>query len=558
MRTIRITLAQINTTVGDFDGNVNRMLAALREAENAGSDLAVFPELAIAGYPPEDLLLKSGFLHACTEAFDRFRSSVGNTPVVVGYVRGEGPVANAAALIRNGETLCTYDKAFLPNYGVFDEKRYFTAGNAVSSFRIGDVHLGLSICEDTWVDNGPHKTLSLYHQVDCILNLSASPFHAGKIRERRELLATRARESNAAFVYVNLVGGQDELVFDGGSLVYSRTGECLLVAPSFLEAVCHIDLSFEGLGNRNTICPTVIDRSNDPREPLTPMISPDLSVPEEVLEALVLGTGDYIRKNRFSKVVIGLSGGIDSALVAAVAVSALGPENVVGVTMPSKYTSEGTRSDAEILARNLGIEFHEIPIGPAFGAFTDSLSPLFEGRAADVAEENIQARVRGTLLMALSNKFGWLVLTTGNKSEMATGYATLYGDMAGGFAVIKDVPKTMVYKVSRLINEQAGREVIPESIIDRPPTAELRPNQKDSDSLPPYDILDGILKAYIEDDEGVDTIAAMGYDRETVRRVAGLVDRSEYKRRQAPPGVKITPRAFGRDRRLPITNRFRP
>jgi len=563
MRTLRITLAQVNTTVGDFDGNVDRCLDAVRDAENRGSDLVVFPELAIAGYPPEDLLLKPGFLSRGAEALDRFASGVGDICAVVGFVDAETSpraVYNAAAVVHRGEIRLVYRKMFLPNYGVFDEKRYFTPGKEAMSFTLGDTAVGMSICEDTWMEDGPHCELSgAGHHVDLILNLSASPFHAGKIHERADLLSRRSRTGGFGLVYVNLVGGQDEIVFDGGSMVFDRNGACIGKACAFGEELMTVDMTFDGDRSETGAAAAVIPCPGDGGRPAVERsVAPALTPDEEILEALVLGTRDYIRKNGFSEVVIGLSGGIDSSLVAAVAVRALGPENVVGVTMPSRYTSEGTRSDAEVLADNLGIRFMEIPISPVFDAFTDALAGPFAECEPDVTEENLQARIRGTLLMALSNKFNWLVLTTGNKSEMATGYATLYGDMAGGFAVLKDLPKLKVFSISRLFNEQEGRGIIPESIIVRPPSAELRPDQKDSDSLPPYEILDPILKAYIEDDMGVDGIAALGFDRETVRRVVRLCDIAEYKRRQAPPGVKITPRAFGRDRRLPITNRFRP
>ena len=559
MRQLRITLAQINTTVGDLDGNVYRCIEAVEEAEAVGSDMIVFPELTLAGYPPEDLLLKPGFLIKCREALEHFTGSIGDKLcAVVGFVDGTGPVYNAAAVISERKIHRIYHKMFLPNYGVFDEKRYFAPGHEVVSFMLGDVHTGLSICEDIWEENGPHKTLCMYHDVDVILNLSASPFHTGKLHERAELLSGRSRSSNAAIVYVNLVGGQDELVFDGGSLVFDKQGTCIAKAPSFTEQLCYIDLEFDEHVPEVRRSSASLHVRTVVKEEITPAIARNLTEEEEILEALILGTRDYLHKNGFSKALTGLSGGIDSSLVAAVAVEALGADNVIGVTMPSKYTSDGTRTDAEILAKNLGIRFIELPISRVFDAFNDTLSDVFKECEHDVTEENIQARIRGALLMALSNKFGWLVLTAGNKSEMATGYATLYGDMAGGFAVIKDVPKLMVYRLSRLINERAGREIIPESVITREPTAELRPDQKDSDSLPPYDVLDGILKAYIEDDMGVEAIVSLGFDHETVKRVVRLCDMSEYKRRQAPPGVKITPRAFGRDRRLPITNRFKP
>ncbi len=558
MRNLRITLAQINTTVGDLDGNVDKALEAVAKSIEAGSDLVVFPELTITGYPPEDLLLKPGFIKAGREALDRFVAGVGDVTAVIGFVDGSGPIYNAAAVVSRGKIHAVYRKMFLPNYGVFDEKRYFASGSEPLSFMLGNVAVGLNICEDTWVENGPHCTLFTGHHVDILLNLSASPFHAGKIHERAAMLKERSRGANAWIAYANLVGGQDELVFDGGSMLFDNQGECRITGPVFEEGLVTGDIVFEGDSAASVPVAARIEVASSAKTEQVPVVREKLSHDEEILEALVLGTRDYIRKNGFKRVVIGLSGGIDSTLVAAVAVRALGAENVVGVTMPSKYSSEGTRSDAELLANNLGMEFHEIPVSTAFGAFRESLAGLFEGCDEDVTEENLQARVRGMLLMALSNKFGWLVLTTGNKSEMATGYATLYGDMAGGFAVIKDVPKLTVFSISRLINEQAGRKIIPESVITRPPSAELRPDQKDSDSLPEYEILDPILKAYIEDDMGVENIVALGYDRDTVKRIVRLCDLSEYKRRQAPPGVKITPRAFGRDRRLPITNRFRP
>ncbi|MCE5248841.1 NAD+ synthase [bacterium] len=558
MRGLRITIGQINPTVGDLEGNVDRCLEAVAAAAERGSDLVVFPELAVTGYPPEDLLLKPGFLKRCRTAIERFADGVTDICAVIGFVDGVGPVYNAAAVISGKTIYSVYHKMFLPNYGVFDEKRYFTPGSQPVSFMLGTVGIGLNICEDIWVENGPYGTLMGDHRVDMLLNLSASPFHAGKVHEREELLRKRSSTGGAAIVYVNLVGGQDEIVFDGGSLVFDRDGNYIHKAPAFVETLATFDMEFSGPAPGGHMASARIGLHVHKKPPVEPIISRALTHDEEILEALVLGTRDYILKNGFSKVVIGLSGGIDSALVAAIAVHALGAENVIGVTMPSQYTSTGTRSDAGILADNLGIRFMEIPISPIFGAFNESLADAFRGYGQDVTEENIQARIRGTLLMALSNKFGWLVLTTGNKSEMATGYATLYGDMAGGFAVIKDVPKTTVFRISRLVNSQAGREIIPESIITRAPSAELRPDQKDSDSLPEYPVLDPIIKAYIEEDQGIEDIVAMGFDREMVQKVVRISDRSEYKRRQAPPGVKITPRAFGRDRRLPLTNRFRP
>ena len=560
MKKLRITIAQVNTTVGDLDGNVGRCLEAVETAKGQGSDLVVFPELALTGYPPEDLLLKPAFLARCRGAVERFAEGVGDDIcAIVGFVDGTGPVVyNAAAVVKGRKIHSVYRKMCLPNYGVFDEKRYFSPGGKPMSFLLGNTAVGVTICEDIWEDNGPWREMSKNNEIDLLVNLSASPFHVGKHDERTALIEKRAADIGTAIVYVNLVGGQDEIVFDGGSFVYARQGECILRAPSFVETVASVDLDFGESHHDLDKAVTLIELSDSKKPALETVLEPQLSGDEDIFEALVLGTRDYIRKNGFSKVVIGLSGGIDSSIVAAVAVRALGAENVTGVTMPSQYTSGGTRSDAGLLAENLGIRFLEIPILPVFTAFNDSLADAFEGCSPDVTEENIQARTRGTLLMALSNKFNCLVLTTGNKSEMATGYATLYGDMAGGFAVIKDVPKLTVYRISRLINEQAGKLVIPESVLTRPPSAELRPDQKDSDSLPDYDILDPILKAYIEEDQGIDDIVSLGFDRKTVLHIVGLCDRSEYKRRQAPPGVKITHRAFGRDRRLPITNRFKP
>ncbi len=559
MKRLRIALAQINTTVGDFAGNVELCLASARQAEGVGADLVVFPELALAGYPPEDLLLRHGFLLRGMRARDEFARGLGNICAVAGFADWDGrKVYNAAAVAAGGEVRCVYHKMHLPNYGVFDERRYFTPGEKPLFFLLGDILVGITICEDIWVEEGPHRELGLAQRSDVIVNISASPFHAGKIRQREELMRERSLATDTPIVYVNLVGGQDELVFDGGSLAFDRAGNRVLRAASFEEELAVIDLELANTRRDVDLACVRIPRA-PVRNPASihTSIAADLTEEEEILRALTVGSRDYIRKNGFQKAVIGLSGGLDSALVAAIATRALGEENVIGVTMPSRYTSEETYTDAGKLARNLGILLIELPIRETFDAFLDALGDVFRDIPEDVTEENIQARVRGTLLMALSNKFGWLVLTTGNKSETATGYCTLYGDMAGGFAIIKDVPKTMAYRICRYINEEAGKEIIPESILQRPPTAELRPNQKDQDFLPPYEILDPILKLYIEDDLGVEDIVGKGFDPDTVKRVARLCDISEYKRRQAPPGVKITPRAFGRDRRLPITNRFR-
>ena len=506
MRRFRVALAQINPTVGDLAGNVARIRAVLEQARGVGAQLVAFPELAITGYPPEDLLFKSAFIEANLKALAEVAAATAGLTAVVGFVDKRDDIFNAAAVLHDGAVAGVYHKQYLPNYGVFDENRYFQAGTEAPVFTLGEMSFGVNICEDIWYPTGP-TTRQALAGAELVVTINASPYHAGKGHLRERMNATRAADDVVCLAFVNMVGGQDELVFDGGSL----DGPLLLLAPPV----------------------------------------------DEVYEALVLGTRDYVRKNGFTHVVIGLSGGIDSSVVAAIAVEALGRENVTGVTMPSPYSSSGTRGDARRLARNLGIDFLTLPITPVFKGFKRTRAAPFKGLKEDVAEENIQARVRGTLLMALSNKFGWLVLTTGNKSEIAVGYSTLYGDMAGGFAVIKDVPKTLVYEVSRHVNARAGRAVIPESVFDRAPSAELRPDQTDQDTLPPYAELDAILQAYVEEDRGVSDLVARGFGEETVRRVIRMVDVNEYKRRQGPIGVKITPRAFGRDWRLPIVNRFR-
>ncbi len=554
MSTLRIALAQVNVTVGDLSGNRLKLAAACERARAAGADLVTFPELSLAGYPPEDLLLRPGFLRDCRRELEALAPATAGLVAVVGVPEAEaGRLYNSAAVLEDGRLAGFYRKVELPNYGVFDEKRYFTPGDRPFILDVKGAKIAVTVCEDLWVPGSPVERWPAEAGARLVVNLSASPFHAGKLAERGATLARYARATGATVLYNNLVGGQDELVFDGGGLAVSPAGEVLAAARRFDEDFLVLDV--ELAGGRCLVSGVRCQCSAEP--PLHPPPS-TLHPLEEVYSALVLGTRDYLHKNGFRKAVLGLSGGIDSSLVACVAVEALGVENVVGVTMPSQFTSGGTRSDAEALATNLGIRFLEIPIGGVYGRYLADLAPAFGGGEPGLAGENLQARIRGNLLMALSNKFGWLVLTTGNKSEVAAGYCTLYGDMAGGFAPIKDVTKRVVYDLSELANRRAGKELIPRSIFDRPPTAELRPDQKDEDTLPPYRLLDPILKAYVEEDCSLEEIVALGFDAKVVAEVARLVDLSEYKRRQAAPGVKITPKAFGRDRRIPITNRYRP
>jgi len=553
MNTLKVALAQINPTVGDFNGNVEKIVNVITQAKEACADVVTFPELAICGYPPEDLLLRLKFLQDNRAALEKIAKHTEGVAVVIGFAdMVDGKVYNAAALISNNHIVSIYHKVELPNYGVFDEKRYFTPGNGCLTFDIKRIPISVNICEDVWIKGSPVEDCVRDNKVKVVLNISSSPFHAGKLSQRRDILMGFARRTNAYVCYNNLVGGQDELVFDGGSLIISPHGELIARAKRFEEEVLIANIE---INNSDKV--DVTPNNDNCHSTISNVIAPELGRIEEVYNALVLGTGDYMRKNGFKKVVLGLSGGIDSSLTAVIAVDALGKENVIGVTMPSQYTSNETRSDAEILAENLDIKFMTIPIHPMFTAYAEILKEPFGEGAPGIEMENLQARIRGNILMALSNRFGWLVVTTGNKSETAVGYCTLYGDMAGGFAVIKDVPKTLVYELSEHVNKKAQKEIIPKSVIVRPPTAELRPNQKDEDSLPPYSILDPILRAYVEDDKSLGEIAACGFNTETVRDVIRMVDRSEYKRRQAPPGVKITPKAFGRDRRLPITNRYR-
>lgn len=569
---MRIGLAQINVTVGDFGGNTKKILQAVDDARSLGVDLLTFPELAICGYPPEDLLLKSQFIEKNLKCLEKIIDYSSNIAIIVGFVDVKSDIYNAAAVIYDKKLMGTYHKIYLPNYGVFDENRYFQAGNACTTYKIAGVNVGVSICEDIWYEAGP-VTVQSYAGAEVIVNINASPYRFGKRKFREKMLSVRALDNTVIVVYNNLVGGQDELVFDGNSMVFDEKGQMLARGKSFEEDFITVDLNIDSIFK---------SRLHDPRRrkeilsfeekrwkinhvevSQTPIISPKPSLPPreivekdpvgEAYKALVLGTRDYVHKNGFKKVLVGLSGGVDSSLVAMIAVDALGSPNVVGISMPSRYSSEESISDAEILSENLNMEFMTIPIEKIFPSYLETLKQAFKGTKPNVAEENIQARIRGNILMALSNKFGWLVLTTGNKSETATGYCTLYGDMAGGFAVIKDVPKTMVYKLAEHRNKIAGFDLMPQNVLTKPPSAELRPDQKDIDTLPPYDLLDSILQAYVEEDKAIEEIIGMGFDREIVEKAVKLVDESEYKRRQSPPGIKITSRAFGRDRRLPIT-----
>ena len=576
MRNLRLAMAQINTTVGDLEGNTAKVLEYIQRARAQQADLVVFPEMAIPGYPPEDLLFKPSFIRSNIEKMHEVVANSQGITVVVGFVDSQGDIYNAAAVAHDGQLVGVYHKMYLPNYGIFDEDRYFKAGSECPVFVINGIHIGVNICEDIWYALGP-AAVQREAGAEIIININGSPYHAGKLGFRERMVATRASDNEVYVSYTNLVGGQDELVFDGGSVVFDQGGELVARGKQFEEDLVVVDLDMDAVFRHRLHDPrprkerpilSAIGSSQvvhvsehtpaGPKTALDGCIAKPLDPLEETYSALVLGTGDYVRKSGFRKVVIGLSGGIDSSLTAAIAADALGSENVLCVAMPSRYSSEGSILDAQELTQNLGIELLTVPIEEAFEAMLHMLSGPFADSPPNVAEENIQTRVRGNILMALSNKFGWLVLTTGNKSEFATGYATLYGDMAGGFAVIKDVPKTLVYQLARYRNEYGSpRNVIPQSVIEKAPSAELKPDQTDQDTLPPYDLLDGILKAYVEEDRSYADIVDMGFDSETVLRVIAMVDRNEYKRRQAPPGVKITPRAFGRDRRLPIVNRYR-
>ncbi len=536
MNRLRLFMAQINPTVGDMTGNVEKILHALAIAKGQGADLVVFPEMAIPGYPPEDLLFRQSFIKSNEQALAKVQKATAGITAVVGFIERDrsGALYNTAAVFANKRRVGVYRKNKLPNYGVFDEKRYFSEGKGSFIFKLRSQRIGVTICEDIWQKDSYVYRKSFIGKVDLLINLSASPYHADKEIIRQKLVGSLAKRLHAHVLYLNLVGGQDELIFDGGSMVADPSGRIVARAETFQEDLYGVTLP--------------VSKADPPK-------NRPLGGDEAVYKALVLGTHDYIRKNGFKKVLLGLSGGIDSALVARIAVDALGPANVLGVTMPSPYTSKGTYQDAHLLAQNLGIECLEFKISGIYKDYLKLLAPAFKGLAPNIAEENLQARIRGNLLMALSNKYGYLVLTTGNKSEMATGYCTLYGDMAGGFAVIKDVPKMLVFRLARWRNTLTPKNSIPESILRRPPTAELRRNQTDQDTLPAYAKLDKILEMYVERDYPLERIIAAGEDRKTVHRTARMVDLNEYKRRQAPPGIKITPRAFGRDRRMPITHR---
>ena len=575
MQPLRVALAQINARVGDIAGNAKLIAEFAERARAAGAEVVCFPELALTGYPPEDLLLRRSFIEENLAAIRDLASTIRGITSVVGFVDADDDIFNAAAVIHDGAIAGVYRKHYLPNYGVFDENRYFQAGTEAPIYRLGDTRFGVNICEDIWYPGDPLRAQA-QSGAELILNINGSPYHLGKSRFRETMLATRAADHAVNICYVNLVGGQDELVFDGGSCVVDAEGRVVARAAQFAEELLVVDVNVEHVLQRRLHDPrrrkdTLDFRrtrgvdstalgARDPdesRRRLEPRLAPALTPEAEVYAALVTGTRDYVRKTGFKSALVGLSGGIDSALTAAVAADALGKDAVWGVAMPSRYSSEGSITDAKALAEALGIRFSIIPIEPVFAAYSETLAPSFEGGLPGVAEENVQSRIRGNLLMALSNRFGHIVLTTGNKSEYATGYCTLYGDMAGGYAVIKDVPKTLVYRVAAYRNTLAGGSVIPESTITKPPSAELRPGQLDTDSLPSYDVLDPVLEAFVEEDLSFDEVVAMGNDPALVRRVFDLVNRSEYKRRQSPPGVKITPRAFGRDRRLPLANAFR-
>ncbi|HEV2056870.1 MAG TPA: NAD+ synthase [Methylomirabilota bacterium] len=572
MRRVRVGLAQVNPTVGAIEANARLVADWMGRARAAGCDVVAFPELTLTGYPPEDLLFKPAFIEANLRALaDVTKQSRGLT-AVLGFVDKGDDIFNAAAVLHDGVHAGTYHKQYLPNYGVFDENRYFQSGTESPVFTLGVTTIAANICEDIWYPTGP-TTLQALAGAELVVTINASPYHLGKAQFREKMLATRATDDIVCLAFVNTVGGQDELIFDGNSLIFNEKGEPIARGRAFEEDLVVADIDLDQVfrarlhdsrrrkeklrsepGARRISLPA-LPQTEKPKLPVHEVEA--LEPIEEIYRALVLGTRDYVTKNGFKHVVIGLSGGIDSSIVAAIAVDALGAANVTGVTMPSAYSSAGTRADAARLAKNLGIDLLRVPITRVLKAYKGALAGAFKGLKEDVTEENIQARIRGNYLMALSNKFGWLVLNTGNKSEIAVGYTTLYGDMAGGFAVIKDCPKMLVYKLSEHANARLGRDLIPRAVFTRPPSAELRPDQTDQDTLPPYAVLDAILECYVESDQGVADIVARGFDAPTVKRVIAMVDRNEYKRRQGAIGIKITPRAFGKDWRLPIVNKFR-
>jgi NAD+ synthase (glutamine-hydrolysing) len=568
---LRVALAQLNPTVGDLDGNLALLSDAYERADAAGCDIVAFPELSTTGYPPEDLVLKPGFVADNLEMLAKLAARTRRCAAIVGFVDQDRDIYNAAAVCANGEIVGTYRKRLLPNNTVFDEARYFTPGDEsdpLELYVIGGVKVGISICEDIW---SPFGALSVQAAAGAELNINinGSPFSAGKGERRERMLATRAADSHCAIVYVNQVGGQDELVFDGASLAFDHEGTLLARGDQFVEQLLVVDVPIPPVYRKRLLDPRgrvthallptvhVTDTPIVQSESIAAPLAEPFDADRELYDALVLGTRDYCHKNGFSDVVIGLSGGIDSTIIACIAADALGPDHVHGVSMPSRYSSDHSKSDAELLAANLGVDYRTIPIEPSFQAYLDMLAPSFEGRQPGLTYENIQSRCRGQTLMALSNEFGWMVLTTGNKSEMAVGYFTIYGDSVGGYGVIKDVLKTRVYDLCRYVNRTAGREIVPEGVITKPPSAELRPDQRDDQSLPPYEVLDPILELYIEHDRTAGEIVELGHDEAVVRRITRLVDIAEYKRRQCPPGVRVSTKAFGKDRRLPITNGYR-
>jgi len=572
---MRLALAQVNPVVGDLEGNRRLILSRVEQAKAQGADLVLLPELAVTGYPPEDLLLRPGFVRAAESSVEEIAREARGTTVLVGAPHFDRDLYNACYVLSGGEVKAIYRKRFLPNYGVFDEDRYFAPGRDLILLEHGKTLVGLTVCEDMWQPGPPATDLALAG-AELLVNISASPFYVGRDREREEMFVTRARDNSCFVAFCNTVGGQDELVFDGHSVVIDDEGTILARAPGFEEALLVVDVEpKEVIGRRlRDVRRRALARERELIPPVevihigtrgpstngqkaTGSVAPFVDDLEQMRLALELGLHDYIDKNGFRDVVVGVSGGIDSAVTAALAAEALGTERVHCVSMPSRYSSEATRTDARRLAESLGCSFRELPIGEIVDAFDAALAESFGGSEPDLTEENIQARARGVLLMALSNKFGWMLVATGNKSELSVGYATLYGDMAGGFALLKDVYKTDVFRLARYLNERAGRELIPQSIVDRAPSAELRANQLDEDSLPPYPKLDEVLEQYVEHDRTLEELSADGFDKDVVERAVSMIDRAEYKRRQAPPGVKLRPKAFGRDRRTPITNRWR-
>ncbi|MCH8029294.1 MAG: NAD+ synthase [Candidatus Dadabacteria bacterium] len=568
-KTIRVGLSQINTCVGALESNVSKIIEYIDAAKAQGADIVCFPELAVTGYPPEDLLLKPSFIEDNIKALQRVKEASGSITVIVGFVDKQEDIYNAAAVIHNGEIVDVYHKRYLPNYSVFDENRYFQCGMRSPVYRLNGTLFGVNICEDVWYPGDPIREQAVLGNAEIIFNISSSPYYVSKVAARERMLCTRARDNSTFMVFTNLVGGQDELIFDGQSMAVSPDGKVLACGNSFEEEMIFADLDIlrpksartgsapGSPANVKTFRIRASAANIKKRPPLPTHHLRHKSETEEIYAGLVMGVRDYLGKNGFQKAAVGLSGGIDSSLTAALAVDALGPENVIGVLMPSPFSSRGSVKDSRKLAENLGIRTLTLPIEKLMIAYEETLAEAFQGTSSGIAEENLQARIRGNLLMALSNKFGWLVLTTGNKSEISVGYCTLYGDMAGGFSVIKDVPKTLVYLLANHVNDTHGKKIIPQPVIDKEPSAELRPDQKDIDSLLHYPLLDSILEAYVEEDKGADQLRKLGFAKRNIEKVTRMVDQNEYKRRQGAPGIKITPKAFGKDRRLPITNHYR-